>query len=376
MSDMEIKRRRSPRTNKEAPPLSVSTASTDSYGKRTPGKKRSISSPPSRTKYANCESESQSSNDDEGRSNLSSNLESTSAENEVLLIHTEETFLYAKKPKEQQYSPVEPKKPVRKIKPKEISDLSLTPKVSTMIGLVGILIAIPLLLLFAHLFSNGKMNHPSDLKTLGDIEDDIIRDLEKLRSETKQEMKFWREMYAGLSTLTEQAPRQPVVVLMAVPLDGSRTAVCIAHHLADIVNKAFEDDAVVKHDTQSHLHMPWDEHKYVLDNRLQNLSRSHSALIYNLEKMPPKTATLLHGYFDNDNAPHKRALMLVLLELELHYASVAESHLDLTVERRLHELWRQDLEPDSIPGLISRVAVQPVLVKPESKLVLDRLCPL
>jgi hypothetical protein len=49
-------------------------------------------------------------------------------------------------------------------------------------------------------------------------------------------------MYAGLSTLTEQAPRQPVVVLMAVPLDASRTAVCIAHHLADIVNKAFEGD--------------------------------------------------------------------------------------------------------------------------------------
>jgi len=63
---------------------------------------------------------------------------------------------------------------------------------------------------------------------------------------------------------------------------------------------------LVKHDTLKHLSTDPDTHKLILDDELHWLNSSHSAVIHNLEKMPAETATLLHGFCDNDNAPYKR----------------------------------------------------------------------
>ena len=61
------------------------------------------------------------------------------------------------------------------------------------------------------------------------------------------------------------------------------------------------------HDTASYGGVHWQEHKLRLDEKLKQQVRStHAAVLYNLELMPANTATLLHGYCDNDNAPIKR----------------------------------------------------------------------
>ncbi|KAF2355689.1 hypothetical protein FHG87_013558 [Trinorchestia longiramus] len=402
MGDIGTATRRSPRGTDVSPGSCLQSSSKGKKNRSMNGsasKGRSVSSPPYKSRSKSRDSESQSSPDRESTKDLSCNYKAENLENHHLLPKSSNSVQdrgrdehgrsnakpYVRGPNKPTKEGVHTENGV----PGRLSYLPLTPSVPTMLGLVSILVAIPVLLVIAELVSRG--NKTSHSRTLGDIEDDVIRDLDKLRSETRQEMSFWRSLYSGLTTVTEPAPRQPLVLLLAVPQDASQTAVCLAHHLTDIVTKAFGalksnkecrlteafgDDSVVKHDTISHLQMEWADHKLELDNQLQHLSSTHAAVIYNLERMPPKTATLLHGYFDNDNAPHKRAVIVVLLELELHYTSVAEEHLDLTVERRLHELWRQDLGQDDIPGLISRVAVQPVLVKPESKFVLNKLCPL
>ena len=69
-------------------------------------------------------------------------------------------------------------------------------------------------------------------------------------------------------------------------------------------------------------------------------------------------------------------MFLLLLQLGVHHSSVSPGHVDVQVERRLHQLWSEHLHPDHIPGLVSRVAVQTLLVKPETDGVIRELCPL
>lgn len=71
-----------------------------------------------------------------------------------------------------------------------------------------------------------------------------------------------------------------------------------------------------------------------------------------------------------------QSVILLLLELPVHQSSIDARHLEVTVERRLHQLWKADLEEDHIPGLLSRVTSQTMMVQPESDGVLDTLCPL
>ena len=67
-------------------------------------------------------------------------------------------------------------------------------------------------------------------------------------------------------------------------------------------------------------------------------------------------------------------MIILLLEVPVTYEEAASLHLERLVEDRFMDLYKDKLDPDHIPGLVSRIAAQNLLVKPESNSMLKVLC--
>ena len=65
-----------------------------------------------------------------------------------------------------------------------------------------------------------------------------------------------------------------------------------------------------------------------------------------------------------------------MLDLGIHYESISLEHLSLVVERRLHQLWKNNMVATDLPQVLSTFTERVALVKPESKYTTDKLCPL
>ncbi|CAL4171854.1 unnamed protein product, partial [Meganyctiphanes norvegica] len=115
--------------------------------------------------------------------------------------------------------------------------------------------------------------------------------------------------------------------------------------------------------------------KWELDQALQGLSSKHVAIIHNIEQIPGHAAMTFHAYCDNENAPHKRAILLLTLELSRSYEDISEDVLDVTIDDQLMKMWSKDLRETDVAAIISRMANSPILVKPESEAKVNRLCP-
>lgn len=213
------------------------------------------------------------------------------------------------------------------------------------------------------------------VRSMADVARDIMNDLTKLQRETSQTDDFWYAVMSQAVQVAAPTEDQPSVVLFVVPPGLERAAVCLSHQVTDVVAKAFSPHAsAVKHDTSQHGALSWREHKIALERSLSNVSRTHAAVVYNVERLHGGTATMLHPFLDNTTARTKRVLIALLLEVPEEVSPDAD--LTSLVAQRLGHLWAGHLSRDQLPGLLSRVAPVCVLVAPEAPRTLATLCPL
>ena len=171
-------------------------------------------------------------------------------------------------------------------------------------------------LLLGYWVSLPKTHVLTRVKTMRDVSQDVMNDLRKLQRETSQSEDFWLAVMSQAMQVTSDREDQPSVVLFVVPPGLERAAVCLSHQVTDIVAKAFSKHAsAVKHDTQQFRDLSWQEHKYLLERSLLNVSHTHAAVVYNVERLHGGTAAMLHPFLDNTTAHTKRVLIALLLEV-------------------------------------------------------------
>ncbi|RXG51009.1 Torsin-1A-interacting protein 1 [Armadillidium vulgare] len=180
-------------------------------------------------------------------------------------------------------------------------------------------------------------------------------------------MCFILQFLSQLKILTgEVLPIQPAIILAVVPSDSAKTAACFSQKLLEVISNAFDDSKYISFDVRSHMGRNSTVLKHNLEDFFQDLNRFHAAAVYNLEKLHPEAAMILHAYCDSENAPFKR----------VSYSSIDERNLDSTVSNYLTELWSYGgLRYDDIGAIVSRIANSPVLFRPEDKENILKHCP-
>ncbi|XP_059142826.1 torsin-1A-interacting protein 1-like [Physella acuta] len=204
----------------------------------------------------------------------------------------------------------------------------------------------------------------------------FIHDMKQLQSNLpSQNDRLWRTIKASVKhILNETSSEYPSIILMASQSKDSSTARCVANQIAAIfqsVNKLNTPPSIT--DINSIKDLGSDLQKKNLDDALDSAlgsSKYKSVVVDNLQLLSPEAALILHKYCDNDNAPYKDILMILLLYVDP--ASQAESaH---KVENYLKDLWHQGLDADKVGALMSRVANNVVLVSHEDVGTVSKIC--
>ncbi|XP_045106856.1 torsin-1A-interacting protein 2-like [Portunus trituberculatus] len=215
-------------------------------------------------------------------------------------------------------------------------------------------------------------------KPIADIYADLKRELQSLSREFSQPREVWLGLLGQLEAVMVEEPLQPAVILFVVPDDSQGVATCLSHRLARAVQYAFEDSQFVMYDTRTSEYLDSSALlKVELDETLRMLERSHGAVIHNLESIPGPAAMILHAYCDNENAPYKQAILILLVEVPGTYKDLGYSRrLDTLVDAHLGRLWGAELAEKDVSALISRTCNTPVLIRPEKPEKVSEMCPL
>lgn len=204
--------------------------------------------------------------------------------------------------------------------------------------------------------------------------DQTMKFLEEMQNSfPTQPRKTWISFLSALSSVTEEEPEQPAVILLV----GGNTAAsiltmqCIADQLAAVTNRlfsilkftnSFSTEVTVQVDSKD-LQKQEDIIKEELDAQISTiLNKSHSIVFGPLENLPPRAALLLHGYCDNFMAQFKDRVFILTATFDFDNRPRNSEQVD----RRLHRLWDSTLGPDQSASLVSRVANNPVFIEPES----------
>ncbi|KAH9507582.1 hypothetical protein Btru_051516 [Bulinus truncatus] len=191
-----------------------------------------------------------------------------------------------------------------------------------------------------------------------------------------QKKRLWSTVKASvLHILNESHSDYPSVILMASPSETFHIALCVAKQITEkfeSANGKSPKSTVVDIDWLKHLNAV--EQKKQLDENLRAVFQtSKSVVINNLQMLSPEAALLLHAYCDNDNAPHKD-IMIVLM----YYTDAAIHKLDPdrpnNVEYYLEEQWSKELHVDKVSALMSRVANNIVVVNEEDAANVNSVC--
>ncbi|RXG54924.1 Torsin-1A-interacting protein 1 [Armadillidium vulgare] len=238
------------------------------------------------------------------------------------------------------------------------------------------------LILFIFIIGHGYKSYQTNhifmkTKTLEVVWKEMERDVISLSKVTHQSKRFWIQFLSQLKILTgEVLPIQPAIILAVVPSDSAKTAACFSQKLLEVISNAFDDSKYISFDVRSHMGRNSTVLKHNLEDFFQDLNRFHAAAVYNLEKLHPEAAMILHAYCDSENAPFKRVLYFFTLEIGSAYSSIDERNLDSTVSNYLTELWSYGgLRYDDIGAIVSRIANSPVLFRPEDKENILKHCP-
>eukprot|EP00057_Strongylocentrotus_purpuratus_P003528 XP_003726840.1 PREDICTED: torsin-1A-interacting protein 1-like [Strongylocentrotus purpuratus] len=162
--------------------------------------------------------------------------------------------------------------------------------------------------------------------------------------------------------------KQPVVLLLVGQPKSSILDV-VAKDVARLYSNVFtmRDDSIIDIDGGWQAMKEADQAKLDMDNDLENGFNNGRkvVLLRQFDKLPPCSIMLFHSYCDNENAPHKDAVIIFTVELETTVSSIAQSIEEL-VQEHLGSIWAQcpeELLQDKIMAMHSRVSNNIAFVK-------------
>ncbi|KAK4307015.1 hypothetical protein Pmani_021197 [Petrolisthes manimaculis] len=239
------------------------------------------------------------------------------------------------------------------------------------LGIVGVL-----LLQFKLMNEETKIAPAKQMKSIKEIHSDLKSKLRLLNQELSQPRELWVQLIGQLGSVMVDKPQQPAVLLVVMPQDSKATAVCLVHKIAEAIRDAFEDTRFVMYDAHTNRITDPRALKREIDESLQNLSQAHAAVVHHIEEVPGQAAMIFHAYCDNENAPFKQAVIFPVMEVPGSYNTVASSSsLDEVASGRLMKIWGVQLGVKDVSAIVSRIANAPILIKPESRSTIQRLCP-
>ncbi|XP_072016461.1 uncharacterized protein [Amphiura filiformis] len=175
----------------------------------------------------------------------------------------------------------------------------------------------------------------------------------------------------------------PVIILLAGSTGSATTFGCLATSLAfmfDDILQASQNPIIINgtvhHDedsgeTKSKIH---DQ----MTTGFTNLSKS--AVIHNLDDLPPCSVIIFHSYCDNEFAPFKDAAIIHTVQVETNSTylhALSPKDFDKVVSNHLRNCWepcKEHMTPDKQDAMLSRVANNIALVMPESDIELVGNC--
>ncbi|ESP04828.1 hypothetical protein LOTGIDRAFT_156049 [Lottia gigantea] len=185
-----------------------------------------------------------------------------------------------------------------------------------------------------------------------------------------QENRFWRTVKAsGKHVLNVSNPDYPAILLFVTrskPANDDQFDVgsCLARKISaqfDSANMVQTSGSPIV-DVGKLTTGSSQQQKMEFDNQLRSFLESDykSVIVEHLELLSPSAALLLHGYCDNDNAPYKDIMIILVFHVENDNISPRAA------EALLKQSWERELEADKVDALMSRVANNIVIVQPES----------
>ena len=180
----------------------------------------------------------------------------------------------------------------------------------------------------------------------------------------EQNERLWRVVKSCTRHVFDsQEVTYPAVLLMVSERGNAAQAAALAEDVGQRFESILSEQASLSKAASLNLtvlpgKVEANKQKFDLDNWLkQKLNDSHTAVILNhLEILSPEAALLLHCYCDNDNAPYKRAMLILGLYLEQPVDSPQAAELELK------KMWMSKLSEDKVGALLSRVANNIALV--------------
>jgi hypothetical protein len=183
-----------------------------------------------------------------------------------------------------------------------------------------------------------------------------------------QSERFWRIIGSPVRRIfkTVENSEAPATLLLGVPFNGKITARCLSRKLIENINSVYSNRAQFYIDVNDILQPSLAGTKLELDKHLQTvLSSGKGVVLDHLEKLPPESALLLHGYCDGSYAPFKMSVIVLIFYTNTNFESLN----DRTFEDHLTDLWEKGLGPDEMPALRARIANSVAIVKPEANVV-------
>lgn len=196
----------------------------------------------------------------------------------------------------------------------------------------------------------------------------------------EQSLRLWNILRVrGLTHLNTSAPPRPLVFMLAGPPDAHEAVSCLALKLAGMIDSQNEEQLLIINGAE-HSANQGDNTKIELDKLLTNhFKTGHKvAIIKELEALPATSPLLFYSYCDDQNAPYKDIALIFTIHLRQYPdSSLSPMEAEGTVEKYLaKEVWRSpQYEQNAVAALLSRVADTVVLVHPEKKSVVERVCP-
>ncbi|KAK0063587.1 torsin-1A-interacting protein 2 [Biomphalaria pfeifferi] len=198
-----------------------------------------------------------------------------------------------------------------------------------------------------------------------------IQDIENMSQEfPKQKKRLWTTVKASAHhILNETHSDYPSVIMMATDIHTNNLALCLAKLITSKFQSAGgnpQHPSVVDVDTLKYMQNM--EQKKTLDDRLYEvLSKHKSVIIDNLQMLSAEAALLLHSYCDNDNAPYKDVMIVLMFYIDSS-VHLLDPDRPNSVERYVENLWIKDLDIDKVSAILSRVANNIVVVSDEETL--------
>lgn len=219
-------------------------------------------------------------------------------------------------------------------------------------------------------FQSTVKKHKLRSQPSTDLPTQIANLLEEMsNSFPAQSGKTWISFLSALTSIVEEEPTQPAVLLLVGERDGNslQTLQCIAMKLALLTNGLFStnvylEKSVIDLNGVDLIRKQEESFKEELDSRIRSvLNHSYSVVLGPLQELPPRAALLLHGYCDNFVAPYKKRVIILTVTFDSNDRPMDSKQVD----RKLRGFWDSNLGPDKSASLVSRIANNPVFIKSE-----------